>query len=78
MSNQLIVFPVTCAFFFIEALVHYHIGKTGSAFGLSWPPPDELAKIVISIVICGALSSAATTAIEGYMARRSGAKAKTK
>jgi len=50
----------------------------GSAFGLSWPPPDELAKIVISIVICGALSSAATTAIEGYMARRSGAKAKTK
>lgn len=79
MSNQLIVFPVTCAFFFVEALVHYHIGKTvtrgaqrregpdrharrggasvasplplawtracarqGSAFGLSWPPNDEV------------------------------------
>ncbi|KAG8460178.1 hypothetical protein KFE25_004426 [Diacronema lutheri] len=77
MSNQLIVFPVTCFFFFVEALVHYHIGKTGSAFGLSWPPPDELAKIVVSIIICGALSSLATSAIEGMLATRArGAKAK--
>lgn len=43
----------------------------------SWTHLDvrccQLAKIVISIVICGALSSAATSAIEGMLARRSGA-----
>lgn len=74
-QNQLIVFPVTCFFFFLEALVHYHIGKTGSAFGISWPPNDELLKIVVSIVICGGCSSIATAAIEGYLERR-GSKAK--
>jgi len=57
--------------------VHYHIGKTGQAFGLSWPPPDELVKIVVSIVICSALSSTATAAIESFLDRGS-AKEKAK
>lgn len=40
------------------------------------PARFQLLKIVVSIVICGALSSTATSAIEGYLARRSSDKAK--
>ena len=48
--SQLLMFPVTCFFFFFEALVHFHIGKTGK-LGISLPKGDELFKIVASIFI---------------------------
>ena len=68
-SSQLLVFPVTCFWFFFEALVHFHIGKTG-ALGISLPKNDELFKIVVSILLCSALSSWTVTLIENLIARR--------
>jgi hypothetical protein len=54
-----------------QALVHFHIGKTGE-LGISLPQNDELFKIVVSILICSALSSGAVTLIETVMERRKG------
>ena len=67
--SQLLMFPVTCFFFFFEALVHFHIGKTGK-LGISLPKGDELFKIVASIFICSGLSSGTIALIERMRAPR--------
>ena len=67
--SQWLAFPVTCFFFFFEALLHFHIGKTGQ-LGLSMPNSDELFKLVISIVICSGLSSGTVMLIESILAKR--------
>ena len=56
-----------------QALVHYHIGKTGD-LGISLPGNEELFKIVVSIVICSGLASGTTTLIEHLLERRKGGK----
>ena len=56
-----------------QALVHYHIGKTGD-LGISLPGNEELFKIVVSIIICSGLASATTTLIEQLLERRKGGK----
>ena len=56
-----------------QALVHYHIGKTGE-LGISLPGQEELIKIVVSIGICSALSSGTVAMIEGLLERRKGGK----
>ena len=61
-----VLFTVTCLWFFLEALVHYHIGKTGG-LGISMPKGDELVKIVVSILICSGLSSGTVALIEKMM-----------
>ena len=67
--SQLLAFPVTCFFFFFEALLHFHIGKTGQ-LGISLPNYDELFKIIVSIVICSGLSSGTVMLIESLWAKR--------
>jgi hypothetical protein len=67
--SQILAFPVTCFFFFFEALLHFHIGKTGQ-LGISLPSYDELVKIVVSIVICSGLSSGTVMLFESLLAKR--------
>ena len=67
--SQILAFPVTCFFFFFEALLHFHIGKTGQ-LGISLPSYDEVVKIVVSIVICSGLSSGTVMLFESLLAKR--------
>lgn len=73
MWMQVLTFSTTCFFFFFEALLHFHIGKTGD-LGFSLPKSDELVKIIVSIVICSGLSSATVMLIDSLVAKRASAR----
>ena len=68
--NQLLVtyFPaivqffVTFIYFFIESLLHYHIGKFGK-LGLAFPKSNELIMIVVTILIITGLATITTKII---------------
>ena len=66
-STTAVQFLVTCFFFFLEALLHYNIGKHGS-FGFSWPPAHELGLLTSSIVVCAYLSSVVAQRIDNALA----------
>jgi hypothetical protein len=57
---------VTSFFFFLEALVHYNIGATGSAWVTRFPPFEELVTIVVSIGVCAGLSELAVIGIDRF------------
>ena len=71
--NQLLVtyFPaivqffVTFIYFFIESLLHYHIGKFGK-LGLAFPKYNELIMIVVTILIITGLATITTKIINAH------------
>eukprot|EP00038_Savillea_parva_P011627 m.198901 g.198901 ORF g.198901 m.198901 type:complete len:83 (+) comp20586_c0_seq1:54-302(+) len=54
----------TCFFFGLEALVHYNIGKTGSALPTVIPPLSESFLLVVSIIICSVTTEIAVAWID--------------
>lgn len=57
MSEFLLILGVTFSFFFLEALIHYNIGKYGK-IGISFPVGVELAELVLTMVVFSVLSAA--------------------
>ena len=66
-SEGFVAFFVTIVWFFLEALVHYNIGKTGSCWITSFPHGEELVLILTSIAICSFLSTVTTNFITGIL-----------
>ena len=64
-QKSIIQFVVVCCFFYVEAIIHFNIGKTGK---LSFAIPDcrENIKIFCIIVFFAGLSSFVTYIIETY------------
>jgi len=60
MINQkiryLITFTVTCMIFYIEALTHYNIGKSGK-LGFGIPPFKENIMVISTIMLFSFISS---------------------
>ena len=67
MMTALIQISVTCFFFFLEALLHYNIGKSGQVTLSEWPPPHDLMLLSVSIVICSLLSTFSSNVIGSYL-----------
>ena len=71
--NQLLVtyFPaivqffVTFIYFFIESLLHYHVGKYGT-LGLAFPKTNELFMIIVTILIITGLATITTKIINAH------------
>jgi len=61
----IIPFVVTTSIFYIEALIHYHMGKHNK-FGFEIPPFKENIKIVSIITGFAFLSSGITYLLEMY------------
>ena len=55
MKNTVIIFSVTFIFFFIEALIHYNIGKNDKK--VCFPNTMDLFKIIGTIVLFTILST---------------------
>ena len=62
----IIQFTVTCCFFYIEALMHYNIGKTGK-ISSNIPPLDDNLKIMSIIATFAALTSMVTYLLEKWL-----------
>ena len=63
---SIIQFVVTSAFFFVEAVLHYNMGKYGE-MKLSVPPLKKSLHLLSIIIVFSALSSGATFLIELYL-----------
>lgn len=70
-SSQItcIQFIVTCCFFYMEALLHYNIGKTGDMC-CNYPILKDNLKIMSIIAIFSALSSVMTNLIKKKLEKR--------
>ena len=66
MQIGIIQFSVTCIFFYIEALLHYNIGKTGK-FSFNIPPLQDNFKIISIIALFAAAVSAVTYLLEMWL-----------
>ena len=66
-SEGFVAFFVTIVWFFLEALVHYNIGKTGSCWISAFPHGEEFVLILTSIAICSFLSTVTTNFITGIL-----------
>jgi|TARA_B110000259_G_scaffold183182_1_gene228060 hypothetical protein len=64
----IIQFIVTCCFFYIEALMHYNIGKTGE-IACNIPPLQDNLKIMGIISIFSALTSIVTFLLEKWLTK---------
>ena len=62
-SDNAVSFFVTIFWFFLEALMHYNIGRHGSIWITTFPELEEMILILISIAICSFLSTVTTNAI---------------
>lgn len=51
-----LILNVTFTFFFMEAIIHYNIGKFGQ-IGFSFPVGTELGELVLTMVIFSVLST---------------------
>ena len=60
---KVIAFFVTSFFFFIEALIHYNMGKNGK-FSISIPNKKSICKILLIIFFFSFLSSGTVYIIE--------------
>tara|TARA_B110000977_G_C11083126_1_gene493596 strand:+ start:4455 stop:4733 length:279 start_codon:yes stop_codon:yes gene_type:complete len=60
----LIQFIITCCFFYIEALLHFNIGKTGGKLCCKFPKLKDNIKIVCIIATFASLSTIATYLIK--------------
>ena len=63
-----IQFIVTCCFFYMEALLHYNIGKTGNIC-CNYPVLKDNLKIMFIIATFAALSSVATYLIKKKLSK---------
>jgi hypothetical protein len=63
-----IQFIVTCCFFYIEALFHYNIGKTGNIC-CNYPAFNDNLKIMCIIATFAALSSVVTYLIKNKLTK---------
>ena len=63
---SIIQFIVTSAFFFIEAIIHYNMGKYGKTT-FTIPPFKKSIHLLGIILFFAALSSGATYLIEIYL-----------
>lgn len=68
-ARDFVNFGVITVFFTLEAIIHYSIGKSSGKTGTGWihvsfPPPLDLIKILLVVLIFAALSSVATALIE--------------
>ena len=66
-SEGYVAFFVTIMWFFLEALVHYNIGKNGSIWLSQFPDFHEFILIFTSIAICSFLSTVTTNFITGIL-----------
>ena len=62
----IIQFFVTCIFFYIEALMHYNMGRHGK-ISCTVPPLRENFKMFGIIAVFAALSSGATYLLEKFL-----------
>lgn len=61
-TEFLLVTSVTFIFFFVEALLHYNIGKNGEV-GFHFPTNGELTRIVVIVAIFSILSASTVAMI---------------
>ena len=54
-KKSVVTFVVTFVCFFIEALIHYNLGKDEKKF--VWPPPKDLCKLIVTILSFSFLST---------------------
>ena len=66
MHIGILQFSVTCIFFYIEALLHYNIGKTGK-LSFNIPPLQDNFKIISIISLFAAVVSAVTYLLEMWL-----------
>lgn len=52
-----VIFCVTFVLFFLEALLHYNIGKNGGGFHVSLPNGDDLVRISVVLFIFSVLNA---------------------
>ena len=64
-----IQFIVTCCFFYMEALLHYNIGKTGGIC-CNYPKLKDNLKIMIIIATFATLSTIATYLIKNKLSKK--------
>jgi len=70
-NNGVVAFLATGFWFFLEALIHYNIGKNGHFMPTSFPEGEELLLIVGSIIVCSALSTATASFVSSMLATKS-------
>ena len=61
--RYLITFTVTCITFYVEALTHYTIGKSGR-IGFDIPPFKENVMVISTIMLFSFISSGAIYIVE--------------
>lgn len=65
-TTALVTTSVTFCFFFVEALLHFNIGKTGRISLTSFPSNKEMLKIVFVVAFFSILSGFVATMISGW------------
>ena len=63
--NSIVIFVITFLWFFIEAIIHYNIGKNKKKFVL--PPLKDLGKIIGTITLFSLLNTFTIFIIEKYI-----------
>ena len=66
MKESIVQFIITVCFFYVEALIHYNIGKHGT-FKFSFPKLKENLLIFLIIVLFSWLSSTTSYLIINYL-----------
>ena len=66
MKESIVQFIITVCFFYVEALIHYNIGKHGT-FKVIFPKLKENLLIILIIVVFSCLSSIASYGIINYL-----------
>jgi hypothetical protein len=61
----LVVWPVTFAVFFLEALMHYNIGKGTLNKNFQLPGGRDVAKILVVLFVASAISSSLSSVLVG-------------
>ena len=66
-TSVIVSTTVTFIFFFMEALIHYNLGKTGQLSISRFPRRGELVRLIFTIAFFSFLSAVVIKAINTYM-----------